>query len=200
MTVSRRQALTLANMVHENEGFSVYVDDAGDLGGGGVRKVSDSLMVGGQAPGESHDAPIRPQAIRAYAASRPELQQPAHAMGAWYDTKRHPKPQIDLDVAKAYPRTTEGHREARADTLSKDEMAYGELDAEGEYAGTHNNPFSTRVMGRHAGNEADYTTRAAARARGEHFRTGITSEAMLNLMAGNRPAAKQAWVRGQDTE
>lgn len=189
----------MADMVHKNEGFSIYVDDAGDLGDGSVRKVTDSLMVGGQAPGVSHDAPIQPQVIQNYAASRPELQQPAHAMGAWYDKGRHPKAQVDLDVSKAYPRTTAGHQAARADTLSKDEIAYGELDAEGEYAGEHANPFSTRKMGRSAANEADYTSVGASRSRGQHFRSGITSESMMLLMSGQREQAKQAWVRGQDT-
>ena len=194
MPISRRQALTLADMVHTKEGFSVYVDDAGDLGDS-VRKVTDSYMVGGQAPSVSHDAPIQPEAIQGYAASRPELQHPSNAMGAWHDTARHPAPQVDLDVSRSFPRTQEGSRAARRETLAKDEIAYGELDTEGEYAGSHNNPFSTRVMAR-TPDKADYLSPKAAASRGAHFRAGITSESLGLLLQGDRPAAKEAWIHG----
>jgi hypothetical protein len=73
-------------------------------------------------------------------------------------------------------------------------MSYGEIDTEGDYVDTHNNPFSARMMGRNAENAASYTTRQAAIARGQHFRSGINSEALFHLMSGNPEAARQTWI------
>lgn len=116
-------------------------------------------------------------------------------MGAWLDVERPGGPQVDLDVARRFPRTIVGRRGARAETLARNEMAYGEVDAAGGYVGTHNNPFSSRVMGRTPENKDTYLTKQAARNRALHFRSGITPEAMSRLMSGDRPGAMEAWVR-----
>lgn len=182
------QSSNLAAKATNEGGFSVSVS------GGKVEGISSAYLVGGQAPTTSLDMPITGANVSQYVRSRPELRSPEFGFGAWHDSDRQPKAQVDLDVIKQFPVTPEGKRNARTETLAKGEIAYGEVDASGGYAGEHNNPFAARRMGRNADNESTYTTVKAARLRGQHFRSGINSEALAHLMSGNPEAARQSWI------
>lgn len=155
--------------------------------------VKDAYVVGGITPTKQVSAPASGMDISDHFDENEEhTDKPNGIFGAWKDNER-----IDLDVSDAYDRTREGGREARKSTVTRDERAYGEVDDEGNYVGTHVNPFSTQVSLEGAGTP-EYFDRRATRRRRDHFLTGITSEALSDMLMGGsdaRERGQRAWIR-----
>jgi len=143
MTLSKRQFEGLAVAANEG-GFSVRPEPGP---AGEVQQITNSYMVGGVAgsTGDSLDSPIGGRSIVHFMRdNRAALANPEAALGAWHDTERTPVPQVDLDVSDALPRTPAGKQEAASRTLTRNEMAFGEIGESPTDYTEHTNPFSSR--------------------------------------------------------
>lgn len=186
-SLNRQQFQKMADKANQG-GFSF------DIHSGRPEAVTNSYMVGGQVPTTSVNAPATGAHVESFVnQNAANLQLPGRAVGAWLDSSRQPSAQVDIDVAQAHPRTGAGRTSARQETLDRDERAYGEVDEQGDYAGTHNNPFSAQAMSRQPG-DVNYLSPKSASVRGEHFRSGINSSALARLLEGDRPGARRDWV------
>jgi hypothetical protein len=139
-----------ANTIPPGETESGFSAKAQQGPNGEVVLARDRLMVGG-VPGsvaESLPAPISGRQTAAFARkNKSQLAGPEMYMGAWHESERQPRAEVDLDVSEGFPRTPAGTTAARSATVARNERAYGEVDENAGYAGTHDNPLSTQRLG-----------------------------------------------------
>lgn len=165
----------LASDMETRGGFTIkaFGPDAGLRG-------RDMLSVGGMAPGRMIPAPTRASDIESYTQEhRAALSKPGANLGGWQETNT----ERALDVSQQFSRTPAGHAGARGMTLAKNEKAYGELDASGDYAGEHHNPFSTRGLGEHG-------------VAGHVNRLKADPGSYESVVSGDVMGGMQRWVRG----
>ncbi len=151
--------------------------------GGQMQHVNDAYMVGGVAPGVSHDVPILGRQIAHFTnQNRTSLARSDMYLGGWQERDRQPRQQVDLDISQAFsPRTPATKVEARQATLSRNERAYGEVSP-GDFD-THDNPFSTQRLKDTGGVEAHL---AALRK---------DPAAYASVVGGDVTGAMSSWVR-----
>ena len=97
----------------------------------------DRFLVGQGKEAKTPSGKMTGSDVRSYEASNARsLARKEHFLGGWdHEGTGY------LDVSKGFPTTGAGETAARASTLKHGEMAYGESNSKGEYAGDHANPF-----------------------------------------------------------
>jgi len=140
--LSKDQLDFLAKKINENEGFSVKA-----VGPAAGTPTADAYLVGIAGLGKDFpvDKPIKGSQIKRFAKSNEEvLAQPEMSLGGFQ--AQNPT-RASLDVSQEFPTTTAGLQAARLESVASNQEGIGELDPEGGYAGTIDNPYYNYAAG-----------------------------------------------------
>jgi len=143
--LSQAQLGALANTINTGGGFSVKA-----AGPGVGTSASDSYMVGiaGQQVDHPPNVPLAVSDMDKFVSDRAGmLAEPGVYMGGYQATD---PVRASLDVSESFPRTEEGLRSARFATAASNQESLGEVDPQGGYVGSIDNPFYNYSAGQDA--------------------------------------------------